>query len=99
MTTRDLVRKIQQHEQRQLRLAMMLAHAGSGCKVSFGVDKPVIAGYLHDKPTDITITAVKITDDSKLIIYGYDAEVISEPQEIDPYDIFAGQLEYITDMI
>lgn len=61
---------------------------------------PIVAGYLFDNPCDIVIKKVAIDEDgSNLEIIGEDKEARGQEHVIDPYDIFAGHLDFITDEI
>jgi len=60
--------------------------------------KPIVAGYLYDEPCDIVVNAVRC-DDGYVSILGYDKNDPSTEQEIFADDLFAGQLNEITERI
>lgn len=61
---------------------------------------PIVAGYLFDNPCDIIIKQVDIDEDgSHLEIIGEDKEARGQELVINPDDIFAGHIDFITDEI
>jgi len=61
---------------------------------------PIVAGYLFDNPCDIVIKKVAIDEDgSNLEIIGEDKETRGQELVINPDDIFAGHIDFITDEI
>lgn len=61
---------------------------------------PIVAGYLFDNPCDIVIKKVAVDEDgSNLEIIGEDKEVRGQEHVINPDDIFAGHIDFITDEI
>lgn len=61
---------------------------------------PIVAGYLFDNPCDIVIKKVAIDEDgSNLEIIGEDKEARGQELVVNPDDIFAGHLDFITDEI
>lgn len=61
---------------------------------------PIVAGYLFDNPCDIIIKQVAIDEDgSNLEIIGEDKETRGQELVINPDDIFAGHIDFITDEI
>ena len=61
---------------------------------------PIIAGYLFDNPCDIVIKKIAIDEDgNNLEIIGEDKEARGQELVINPDDIFAGHLDFITDEI
>jgi len=69
-----------------------------GFEKHFEADKPIVAGYLYDEPCDIVVNAVRFKDDLITII-GYDKNDPSTEQEIGAGELFAGQLNEITERI
>lgn len=69
-----------------------------GYETHFDGDKPIVAGYLYDEPCDIVVNAVRMKDDDVYII-GYDKHDPATEQEISVDDLFAGQLNEITERI
>lgn len=61
---------------------------------------PIVAGYLFDNPCDIVIKKVTIDEDgSNLKIIGEDKEARGQELVVNPDDIFAGHMDFITDEI
>lgn len=61
---------------------------------------PIVAGYLFDNPCDIVIKKVAVDEDgNNLEIIGVDKEVRNQNLVINPDDIFAGHIDFITDSI
>ena len=61
---------------------------------------PIVAGYLFDDPCDIVIKKVAIDEDgSNLEIIGEDKEARGQELVVNPDDIFAGHIDFITDEI
>ena len=61
---------------------------------------PIVAGYLFDNPCDIVIKQVAIDEDgSNLKIIGEDKEARGQELVVNPDDIFAGHIDFITDEI
>lgn len=71
----------------------------SGFEVHFEGDKPVVAGYLYDEPADIVITAARVDGKGHLFLIGEDKENRGEPLDIDPDELFGGQLDYVTSSV
>ena len=61
---------------------------------------PIVAGYLFDNPCDIIIKQVTIDEDgSNLEIIGEDKEARGQELVVNPDNIFAGHIDFITDEI
>lgn len=61
---------------------------------------PIVACYLFDDPCDIIIKQVAVDEDgNNLEIIGADKKVREQRLVINPDDIFAGHLDFITDSI
>lgn len=61
---------------------------------------PIVAGYLFDNPCDIVIKKVTIDENgNNLKIIGEDKEAIGQELVVNPDDIFAGHIDFITDEI
>lgn len=69
-----------------------------GYEKHFEAEKPVVAGYLYDEPCNIVVNAVRFADDLITII-GYDENDPFTEQEITSSELFAGQLNEITERI
>ena len=61
---------------------------------------PIVAGYLFDDPCDIIIKKVTIDENgNNLKIIGEDKEARGQEFVVNPNDIFAGHIDFITDEI
>lgn len=60
---------------------------------------PMVAGYLYDEPCDIVIQSVRADDDGYVELKGYDKNDPYSEQEFSASELFAGQLNEITEMI
>jgi len=69
-----------------------------GFERHFEDTKPIVASYLYDEPCDIVVNAVRC-EDGNVTIIGYDKFDPSTEQEISADDLFAGQLNEITERI
>ena len=70
-----------------------------GFEVHFEGEQPIVAGYLFDEPRDIVIDAARLDSDGNLSLLGEDKEVRDGQYDIEPSDIFGGQLDYVTSSI
>ena len=70
-----------------------------GFEVHFEGEQPIVAGYLFDEPRDIVIDAARLDADGNLSLLGEDKEVRDGQYDIEPSDIFGGQLDYVTSSI
>ena len=62
-------------------------------------EQPTAAGFLFDEPRDIVIDAARLDADGNLSLLGEDKEVRDGQYDIEPSDIFGGQLDYVTSSI
>lgn len=102
MSIHQQTKALQSREQEELRAAIRQhgKRVENGYEVHFKEDVPVVAGYINYDPRDIAITEVKVDDDGHLTLFGEDNEYrIGDPYKIEPYDIFGGQLEYVTSYV
>lgn len=70
-----------------------------GFEVHFEGEQPIVAGYLFDEPCDIVIDAARVDADGNLLLIGEDKQDRGEQFDIEPNEIFGGQLDYITSSI
>lgn len=72
-----------------------------GCHEVHFEEKPVVAGYSGDYPHDITILAVTVNAKDELTFLGFETEdeCDDDAREYSADDIFAGQIEYVTNSI
>ncbi len=92
----------QQHrEQDELKAALRKygTEVDGGFEVHFEGEQPIVAGYLFDEPRDIVIDAARLDADGNLSLLGEDKEVRDGQYDIEPSDIFGGQLDYVTSSI
>ena len=61
--------------------------------------RPIISAYLYDEPCDVIVSRIIIDKDGYLIIKGEDKEAPGLELDINPDDIFAGQLNYVIENI
>lgn len=101
MTIHQLTQALKHREQEELIAAIRLngESSSSGYVVRFQNEQPVVAGYLFDEPADIVITSAKVDDQGHLSLTGEDKECRGESLDIDPDEIFAGHLDYLTTSI
>jgi hypothetical protein len=69
-----------------------------GFEIEFDNDKPMIAVYINDMPIDAIISAVKVDEDDYVTLLGRSNDGWDE-SIINAEDVFAGQLEFVTDII
>lgn len=69
-----------------------------GFEIEFDNDKPIIAVYHNYMPIDAIITSVKVDKDDYVTLLGRDIDGWNE-SIINTEDVFAGQLEFVTDTI
>jgi len=93
---KDLKRR--EHEECIAALKKYGDEEDGGFEKHFEADKPIVAGYLYDEPCDIVVNAVR-TKDGDVYVIGYDKNAPSTEQEISADELFAGQLNEITEMI
>ena len=80
-------------------LALQHREVDGGFEVHFEGEQPIVAGYLFDEPRDIVIDAARLDSDGNLSLLGEDKEVRDGQYDIEPSDIFGGQLDYVTSSI
>lgn len=88
-------------EQNELKSALRKygEEVDGGFEVHFEGEHPTVAGYLFDEPCDIVIDAARVDADGSLSLIGEDKQDRGEQLNIEPYDIFGGQLDYVTSNI
>lgn len=92
---------LQHREQDELKAALRKygTEVDGGFEVHFEGEQPIVAGYLFDEPRDIVIDAARLDADGNLSLLGEDKEVRDGQYDIEPSDIFGGQLDYVTSSI
>ena len=71
----------------------------NGYEVHFEDECPIIAAYDYEEPCDMVILAVRVDDDDNLTIIADEKNDRGNEHDIDDEDIFAGQMDFITDYI
>ena len=102
-TINELVEEVKSREKQEL-IDAVYKHGEAvdeGFEVRFkGDDKPVVAGYVGDEPCDVVVDAVLVTHNGYVYLEGCDKNnVFSRYKDIEPSDIFAGHLDFITQSI
>lgn len=97
----DSVKAIKRREQNELAdvLRQHGTKADDGYEYHFEGDCPIIGAYSYDEPCDVVILAAKVDADGFLTLIGDEKNDRGNPHEIDPDDVFAGHLEYVTSEI
>ena len=95
LTIHGQLQALQHREQDELKAALRKY----GTEVHFEGEQPIVAGYLFDEPRDIVIDAARLDADGNLSLLGEDKEVRDGQYDIEPSDIFGGQLDYVTSSI
>lgn len=102
-TIEELVEEVKSREKEELIDAVRKYGKAvkEGHMVEFGEDsRPVIAGYIGDDPCDIVIKSVLVTTNGHVYLEGFDKNnIFCQYKDIEPIDIFAGHLEYVTSSI
>lgn len=97
----DSVQEVKHREQEELTNA--LRHYGEkvddGYEWHFEDECPIVAAYNYDEPCDVVILAARVDKDGHLTIIGDEKNDRGNEHEIAADDVFAGQMEYITETI
>lgn len=101
LTIHGQLQALQHREQDELKAALRKygTEVDGGFEVHFEGEQPIVAGYLFDEPRDIVIDAARLDADGNLSLLGEDKEVRDGQYDIEPSDIFGGQLDYVTSSI
>ena len=67
-----------------------------GYEFHFEDECPIIGAYDYEEPCDVVILSARIDKDGYLKLIGDEKNDRGNPHSIDPDDVFAGQLEYVT---
>ena len=97
----DSVQDIKRRERHELRKAL-LSHGNEvddGYEYTFGPECPIIAAYNGDEPCDVVILSVRMDRKGILTIIGEEKLDRTYSFELDPDNIFAGQMEFVTSEI
>ena len=101
LTIHGQLQALKHREQDELKAAIRKygTEEDGGFEVHFEGEQPIVAGYLFDEPRDIVIDAARLDADGNLSLLGEDKEVRDGQYDIEPSDIFGGQLNYVTSSI
>ena len=101
LTIHGQLQELKHREQDELKTALRRygEEVDGGFEVHFEGEQPIVAGYLFDEPRDIVIDAARLDADGNLSLLGEDKEVRDGQYDIEPSDIFGGQLDYVTSSI
>ena len=97
----EQIKTVKHREQTEL-IAALRQHGeqqDGGYEIHFEAEYPIVAGYLFDDPTDIIIMAARVDDKGFLSLIGEDKECRGEQYNIQPDELFAGQMDYITSSV
>lgn len=101
-TIHDLVEEIKSREKQEL-IDALYKHGEAmddGFEVRFcDGEEPIIAGYLGDDPCDIVIKSAKVSYDGEVELRGLQKNDPYDDWEIEPNEIFAGHLSYVTEYV
>lgn len=101
LTIHGQLQELKRREQDDLKASLRKygEEVDGGFEVLFEEGQPIVAGYLFDEPRDIAIDAARVDADGNLSLIGEDKEVRDGQYNIEPSDIFGGQLDYIISSI
>ena len=101
LTIHGQLQALKHREQDELKAALRKygTEVDGGFEVHFEGEQPIVASYLFDEPRDIVIDAARLDADGNLSLLGEDKEVRDGQYDIEPSDIFGGQLDYVTSSI
>ncbi len=102
VTILHLVNLVKRKEQEALKRA--IKYSGDAVKggyvYKFAKDEqPIIAAYVIDEPCDVVVTKVRLSKQDNLLIEGEVKNDRGCTYIIEPSDIFAGQMDFITGQI
>lgn len=104
VTILHLVNLVKRKEQEALKRA--IKNSGNAVKVNGGYvynfaedNLPIIAAYVMDEPCDVVVTKVRLSKQDNLLIEGEVKNDRGYTYNIEPSDIFAGQMDFITGQI
>lgn len=97
----ESVQEVKHREQAELSNALRLhgKQVDGGYEWHFEGECPCVAAYDYDEPCDVVILSVRLNRNGKLIIIGDEKNERGNEHEIEPDDIFAGQMDFITSEI
>ena len=97
----DSVKAIKRREQQELADALRKhgSKVDNGYEFHFEDECPIIGAYDYEEPCDVVILSARVDMDGYLKLIGDEKNDRGNPHSIDPDDVFAGQLEYVTSSI
>lgn len=101
LTIHGQLQELKHREQDELKTALRRygEEVDGGFEVHLEGELPIVAGYLFDEPCDIVIDAARVDANGNLSLIGEDKQDRDEQYNIEPVEIFGGQLDYITSNI
>ena len=100
-TIQQLIDEVRSIERAELREALIRKgkKTKKGFEYKFGPECPIIAAYNGDEPCDVVILSVRMDKKGILTITGEEKLDRTYSFELDPDNIFAGQLSFVTSEI
>ena len=97
----DSVKAIKRREQNELAEALRKygTRTDDGFEYRFEDECPIIGAYDYEEPYDVVILSARVDKDGYLKLIVDEKNDRGNPHSIDPDDVFAGQLEYVTSSI
>lgn len=97
----DSVKAIKRREQQELADALRKhgSKVDDGYEFHFEDECPIIGAYDYEEPCDVVILSARVDKDGYIKLIGDEKNDRGNPHSIDPDDVFAGQLEYVTSSI
>ena len=94
----DSIKAIKRREQQELADALRKhgSKVDDGYEFHFEDECPIIGAYDYEEPCDVVILSARVDKDGYIKLIGDEKNDRGNPHSIDPDDVFAGQLEYIT---
>ena len=94
----DSIKAIKRREKQELADALRKhgSKVDDGYEFHFEDECPIIGAYDYEEPCDVVILSACIDKDGYLKLIGDEKNDRGNPHSIDPDDVFAGQLEYVT---
>jgi len=92
------VEEVKGREQQELAEALKMygEQVDDGFEYHFEGECPIVAAYDYDEPCDVVVLAARVDKDGDLTLIVEEKDDRGYEHEIDPEDVFAGHLDYIT---
>lgn len=97
----DSVKEIKRREQEELAdiLRLLGNKVDNGYEYHFEGECPIIGAYDYDEPCDVVILSARVDKDGYISLIGDEKNDRGNPHSVDPDDVFAGHLGYVTSYI